>query len=116
MAVKLLVVMVNTFENADEGEGDGDIPVILLRENEAKKVTGTEKAGTKRRLLGQWDRQARDLLRRGGGASEYGEVQVEGVSRSLSLSMLIVGTNEPKIHTPRELTHVALKLYNIHNA
>jgi hypothetical protein len=43
------------------------------------KVTGTKKAGAKRRLLGQWDRQARYLLRGTGGASEYGEVQVEGV-------------------------------------
>jgi hypothetical protein len=30
MAVQLPVVMVDSFENDVEGEGDGDIPVILL--------------------------------------------------------------------------------------
>jgi hypothetical protein len=30
MAVELLVVMVDMFENDVEGEGEGDIPVILL--------------------------------------------------------------------------------------
>jgi hypothetical protein len=30
MAVELLVVMVDTFENDVEGEGEEDIPVILL--------------------------------------------------------------------------------------
>jgi hypothetical protein len=30
MAVELPVVMVDSFENNVEGEGEGDIPVILL--------------------------------------------------------------------------------------